>query len=94
MIEKLVPFIPELLNMAVMGACLFVLYKLEILYMKEIARRQANPKQRARSRTGDTIVVVEPGIIKTILRDRFAQMGVLLIAVPDIPVLVKLFAGG
>jgi len=90
--NQLLPFIPELLNVIIMFTCLFVLYKLEILYMQKLSKRKAPPKDRKRQ--GDTIIVVEPGILKTILRDRFAQMGVLLIAVPDIPVLVKLFAGG
>lgn len=89
--NELLPFIPEFLSFLIVGAAFVAIYRLEILHIEEI-RKRAPAKERKRS--GDTIVVVEPGIIKTILRDRFAQLGVLLIAVPDIPGLIKMFSGG
>ena len=87
--ETFVKFIPEYLNLVVMALSVYALYKLELVYMQERKHRQPS---KERKRSGDTIVVVEPGLLKMMIRDRFAQCGVLLIAVPDIPVLIKLFS--
>lgn len=83
--QELIPFIPEALSLLLAVGCLYTLYKLEVLYLQEL---------RKRPRMKKTDVLVDTGLWRILLRDRLAQTVVALIAIPDIPVLVKLFSGG